>query len=193
MASTKYLNEVLPYKLNAVHQLELALHRHIKWVEDGVRPNIEIKFDSKTSTVGNSNAYINPVLESGIVHIRSILEFLGLRYDKHSKKLVPVQNRQPDDAGVEKLEIKGTNLKMIDLQTLTAEMGNKGELILESLAFVAWLANKFVAHFTVLVNDDKNTLYKILVAAQATPVITINHVYLPHGLPSPGYKNDFMP
>ena len=58
-----YIDEIIPYKLNAVHQLELALHRYIKWVENGCRPKIEIKFDDQVSIIGNVNAYINPVLE----------------------------------------------------------------------------------------------------------------------------------
>jgi hypothetical protein len=193
MESNICLDEVLPYKLNAVHQLELALHRHMKWVDDGIRPTIEIKFDGKTSVVGNSNAYINPLLESGIVHIRSLLEFLGLTCDKQGEKLTQVQKRFSDDAGVEKLEINGHKLKMIGTKELSSGMGDKADLILGSLAFVGWLANKFVAHFTTIINHDKETLYKILVASQAAPKIVINHVYLPLGLKAPSYKNDFMP
>jgi len=191
--STPYLEEFLPYKLNAVHQLELGLLRHMEWVDKGLRPKIEIKFDDKTSIVGNSNAYINPLMESGILHIRSLLEFIGLKCDKQGGTLTQVQKRSTDDIGVEQLEINGQVPKMIDVKKLRIEMGTQADLVLSSLSFVIWLANKYVAHFTTIINHDMETLNKILVASRATPLIITNHVYVAQGLSVPTYKNDRMP
>lgn len=193
MISPKPLEKVLIYKLNAVHQLELALHRHMKWVDDGIRPMIEVRFDGNTTIVGNSNAYLNPVMESGILHLRSLIEFIGLKCDQQGKKLLPVSQRWPDDVGVEMMDANGKKLNMINLKALATEMGEKADMILSSLAFVSWLANKFVAHFTAVSNYDKNTLLKVLVASQAMPIIVINHVYLAQGLAAPEYKNESMP
>lgn len=184
--------EVNPYKLNVVHQLKRALHRHMKWVDEGLRPSIEIKFDGKTSIAGNSNAYINPLMESGILHIRSVLEFAGLKRDKLGR-LTLVEKRYPDDVGVEILEINRKKLEMIDINKLQMEIGDKADLVLDSLSFVMWLANKFVAHFTTIINHDRETLYKMLVASQATPLIIANHVYVAQGLQVPAYKNANMP
>lgn len=191
--STLYLNEVIPYKLNAVHQFELALHRHMLWLEEGRRPNIEIKFDGKTAITGNSNAYINPIVESGILHIRSLMEFAGLRCDSQGKTLNQIgKRRKQDDAGVEKLIINGQTVNMIDLNKIRIEMGDKADQIMYSISFVMWLANKFVAHFTTVINHDKDTYQKMLLASQATPLIIINHVYIAQGLRAPDYKNNIM-
>jgi hypothetical protein len=189
MDPTPYIEEFLPYKLNAVHQLELGLLRHMEWLDKGLRPKIEIKFDDKTSIVGNSNAYINPLIESGILHIRSLLEFIGLKSDKQGVALMQVQRRNDDDVGVEHLKINGQVLKMIDVKKLRIEMADQADLVLSSLSFVIWLANKFVAHFTTIINLDIETLDKILVASKATPLIIINHVYAAQGLSIPTYKN----
>jgi hypothetical protein len=193
MISPKSLEEALLYKLNAVHQLELALHKHMKWVDDGNRPMIEVKFDGKTAFVGNSNAYLNPVMESGILHLRSLIEFVGFKCDPQGERLLQVSKRYPDDAGVEKLEANGKKLKIFNLEELTTELGDKADMILSSLAFVSWLANKFVAHFTTILNYDQGTLFKILVASQSMPIIIINHIFLAHKMLAPEYRNESIP
>ncbi|MDA8430635.1 MAG: hypothetical protein M0T70_15380 [Geobacteraceae bacterium] len=192
MISPVSIEEALLYKLNAVHQMELALQRHMKWVDDGVRPVIEVRFDGKTAIVGNSNAYLNPVLESGILHLRSLIEFIGFKCDQQGEKLLQVSKRLPDDAAVENLEVNGNKLKMITIEDLKAGMGEKAEMVSGSLAFVAWLANKFIAHFTEMVNADQNTLSKVLITSQAIPIIITNHVYLVHGHAVPEYKNNAL-
>lgn len=187
-----YIDEIIPYKLKAVHQLELALHRYIKWVENDCRPKIEIKFDDQVSIIGNVNAYINPVLESGVLHIRSLLEFMGISYDRKNDKLVNSKNRKADDIGIEMFKINGKTLTMIDLGGLKSEMTEKADEIFESLKFVIYLTNKFAAHITGEINKDKKTLDKILWASQSTPIIVGNHFYIDAGLPVPDYKNEII-
>jgi hypothetical protein len=82
---------------------------------------------------------------------------------------------------------------MITIGDLKVGMGEKAETVLGSLAFVAWLANKFIAHFTEKVNTDQYTLSKVLIASQAIPIIITNHVYLAHGHAIPEYKNKALP
>lgn len=61
---------------------------------------MKIYFDEKLRSTGNSNAYTNPVLESGLIHCRALLDFLGLKTDpKDSTKLIsrdPRTNKKDD-------------------------------------------------------------------------------------------------
>lgn len=185
-----YIKNILPYKLNAVHQLELALHRHLGWVEKGHRPKIEIKFDGKTSIVGNANAYINPVVESGVLNVRSLLEFMGITYDKKNNTLVNTTSRKPDDIGIEMFEINGKRLEKVYLERLKLDLKEKTDRAFEALRFVIYLANKFAAHITGEINKDKETLDKILWASQVTPIIVVNNFYITAELEVPDYKNE---
>ena len=74
------IEKLIPYRLGAINSLTHALRLRDAF---GSPKTIEIYFDRKLTIVGNSNAYTNPVIESGLVHCRALLEFLGLCYTKN--------------------------------------------------------------------------------------------------------------
>ena len=90
------INKLIPYRLGAVNALTHALRLHSSF--ENPKP-IEIYFDRKLTIVGNSNAYTNPVIESGLMHCRALLEFLGICYTKNGLEII--KNRKPDDVGIE--------------------------------------------------------------------------------------------
>ncbi len=80
MNPDQVIDELISYRLGAVNALTHSLN--LCKVFDNPK-TIEIYFDNKLTIFGNSNAYTNPVIASGLIHCRVLLEFLGLRLTKN--------------------------------------------------------------------------------------------------------------
>lgn len=101
-ARQDFRDRILPYRLEAVEILSLALRYRLSW--DGPVP-MEVHFDGKLSIEGLSTAFTNPVIEAGIFHCRALLEFIGLRADpKNHGKLSPRRPSRRDDLMIEHFE-----------------------------------------------------------------------------------------
>ena len=97
MVDLEYIiNKLIPHRLSAVYALTNALRLHSSFENP---KSIEIYFDRKLTIVGNSNAYTNPVIESGLIHCRALLEFLGICYTKNGLEII--KDRKPNDVGIE--------------------------------------------------------------------------------------------
>ena len=99
----EYLNTVLPYRMRAIDVFKIALRYVLSW--DEARP-MEVYFDGKLCIRGHSTAWTNSVIESGIVHCRACLEFLGLREDpKAPLHLTNRKGKRTDDFGIEDFDL----------------------------------------------------------------------------------------
>ncbi len=145
---------------------------------------MEMFFDDKLTVEGLSSAWTNPVIESGIMHCRACLEFLGLREDpKQSLKLKNRSGKRDDDYGIE-----DWGLERVSPEQAVVPYEGPDDEAERALASVIHCANKGVAHTTAsqLVVDDDRKLYEI--AARGVPTLLINHLYTPLGLEAPDYK-----
>jgi hypothetical protein len=77
----RLLNEIIPYRMQAVDTLILATRLATTWPRP---PPLEIYVDGKLQVEGNLYAFTNPAIEVGLVHCRALLEFLGLGAKKRS-------------------------------------------------------------------------------------------------------------
>ncbi|UJM93785.1 MULTISPECIES: hypothetical protein [Rhodanobacter] len=179
------LNRLVPYSLGAVSALALALKYRMAW--DAPR-RMEIYFDGKLSIEGNSNAFINPAIEAGLIHCRALLEFLGLCVQGSHLQNVKLPRRRQDDVGIESFSNSSGPLGLVTPTVAISHYSGPALQAESALLAVFHAANKGFAHFTdgfdaSLVDGDA-----MEVASRGVPSLVISHLYTPLGLPAPDFE-----
>ncbi|HLI19381.1 MAG TPA: hypothetical protein VKV22_14080 [Rhodanobacteraceae bacterium] len=139
------LQQLVPHSLAAVSALALALKYRTAW---DAPKRMEIYFDGKLSVEGNSNAFVNPAIEAGLIHCRALLEFLGLCAHDGRLENIKLPRCRKDDVGIESFS---NSLGPLPLLTPTAAVSHYTGPALEAeraLPAVFHAANKGFAHFT---------------------------------------------
>ena len=78
MNEHRLLHELLPYRMQVVNTLNLAIRMRLTW------PNtfaMCIHVNGKLVVEGNLNAFTNPVIEAGLVHCRCVVGVSWLVHD----------------------------------------------------------------------------------------------------------------
>ena len=182
-----FLDSVLPNRLNAISWYECVL----KELAKGTHPQeMMIAFDRKIKIVGNSWMLFNPSAEIGVIHCRSLLEFLGLRVSPHNTRKLVTRPRghRKDDIVIEDLSRGGKTLAPISVEQAISAFSGPPELAEEALATTCHWANKVVAHLTANMPTDSETLRLLQIAAQGVPKLVLRHVYGPLDIPFPDYE-----
>ena len=179
------LNRLVPYSLGAVSALALALKYRMAW---DAPKRMEIYFDGKVSIEGNSNAFINPAIEAGLIHCRALLEFLGLCVQGGHLQNVKLPRRRQDDVGIESFSNSSGPLGLVTPTVAISHYSGPASQAERALLAVFHAANKGFAHFTdgfdaSLVGGDA-----MEVASRGVPSLVISHLYTPLGLPSPDFE-----
>lgn len=182
------INRIIPYRLQAVDAANLAARLRSSW---DTPKAMKIYFDEKLRITGNSNAYINPVLESGLIHCRALLDFLGLKVDpKDSAKLIcrdPRKNKK-DDVGIEHFSNSNGSLPLVTPQeALTRYQGLPSEAE-AALAGVLHTTNKGLAHVTTGLALSATDISHLEIASRGVRALVISHFFTPLGMspPEPG-------
>ena len=179
--SDEYINIVIPYRMKAIDIFRIALRYELAWAAP---KKLKMYFDEKLSVEGLSTAWTNPVIESGVMHCRACLEFLGLKEDtKNPLRLKARGRKREDDFGLE-----DWGLPLLSVEDAVTAYGGPKDEAERALACVIHCANKGVAHPTsgLIIVDDDRRLYEI--AARGIPSLLIRHLYTPLGLPPPNYQ-----
>ena len=176
------IDTLIPYRLKAVNSLTHAL----RLCDSFENPkSIEIYFDKKLTIVGNSNAYTNPVIESGLVHCRALLEFLGLCYTTNG--LGNILNRKKDDVGIEHYQdLNGLALQQVSPHMAISRYPGPKEDAEQALISIFTATNKGLAHITSSLEPQKLRLLEI--ASRGVDALIISHLYTPMGKAAPEYK-----
>jgi hypothetical protein len=183
MKPERLLHELLPYRMQAVETLNLALRLRMKWAEP---PPMCIHINDRLAVEGNLNAFTNPVIEAGLVHCRALLEFLGLCMT-HAR-LSNIKRRRDSDIGIENFQNESGHLsKAAPHDVLNRYAGGREEAE-KALLVVFQVTNKGLAHVTedLIDNPEHGTLLEI--ASRGIPSLVVSHLYTPLGLPPPNYK-----
>lgn len=167
--------------MKAIDVFRIALEYELSWESP---KKLEMYFDGKLSVEGLSTAWTNPVIESGIMHCRACLEFLGLKEDPQKPLKLKTRNGKRDDD----FWIEDWGLPCLSVEDAVAPYAGPKEEAEKALACVIHCANKGIAHATsgLIVVDEDRGFYEI--AARGIPTIIINHLYTPLGISSPDYK-----
>jgi hypothetical protein len=176
----EYLNIVIPYRMKAIDVFRVALTYELSW---NAPKKLKIYFDEKLSVEGLSTAWTNPVIESGIMHCRACLEFLGLKEDpKKSLKLKTRNGKRDDDFGIE-----DWGLSCLSVEDAVEPYAGPKEEAEKALACVIHCANKGIAHATsgLIVVDEDRKLYEI--AARGIPTLIINYQVPCYSIPMRSY------
>ena len=184
------INRIIPYRLQAVDAANSAARLRSSW--DSPKA-MKIYFDEKLRITGNSNAYTNPVLESGLIHCRALLEFLGLRADsKNSNKLIcrgtkKKNYKNDDDVGIEHFSNSNGPLPLVTPQeAITRYQGSQYEAE-AALAGVLHTANKGVAHITSGLDLSASDISHLEIASRGVRALVVSHFYTPLGLLPPAH------
>jgi hypothetical protein len=159
----------------------LALRHSMSWDEV---PSIRIDFDGEQVIEGSATAFTNSAIEAAIIHCRALLEFLGLA-GKSQTELKERQGRgYADDHGIEHF---GGLPKLTIGKAVSVYPGPKAEAE-AALAYVAYLANKGLAHTTSSFSKHDQDAHLVEIAFRGVPQLVINNFYVPLGLEPPNYK-----
>jgi hypothetical protein len=173
------LNVWIPYRLQAIDTMLWAYSAYDKV---GVPGKLEVIVDGKMILGGHANAILNPMIEAGFIHARSLLEFLGLKAKQG--RLVPNSNRNPDDIAIEHFEYGGVPLQMVS-PTIAIETyqgpHNDAE---RALVAIFELANKGAAHLSSAFPQGY-TSNDLDIACRGIRALVQNNLYTKLNLPMP--------
>lgn len=177
------IDKLIPYRLGAVNSLTHSL----KLVNDFQDAKaIEIYFDKKLVIIGNSYAYTNPVIESGLVHCRALLEFLGLCCTKNGLGNIK-KRKNKDDVGIEYyLDINGMPLQKLTTDLAISRYPEPREDAENALISVFRASNKGLAHNTLEFEPQELRLLEI--ASRGVETLIISYLYTPMGITTPNYQ-----
>ena len=176
------INKLIPHRLGAVNSLTHALRLCNSF--ENPKP-IKIYFDRKLTIVGNSNAYTNPVIESGLIHCRALLEFLGICYTKNGLEII--KNRKPDDVGIEHYkDSNGAALQKVSPDVAISRYPGPRDDAEKALISIFLAANKGLAHVTSELQPQELRLLEI--ASRGVDALVISYLYTPMGKVAPDYK-----
>jgi hypothetical protein len=169
----------IPYRMYAVHSLPMSLRIISRYNTDEI---MDIVVSKVLVAVGNLNNFTNPTIESGVIHGRALLEFLGL--GESSGKLVKRKEGRSSDIRIEKFD-----LPQVTPQEAVELCKEKYPSINES-AFVTLiqLANKGIAHTTSSLVIPKDQASQLATAAECIIFLVQNCVYSKLGLEQIEFK-----
>jgi hypothetical protein len=176
------LHRLIPYRLGAVETLGLVLRQGELW--SGAKP-IQLFMDGQLVLEGNANAFTNPVKESGIIHCRALLEFLGLGVSKSGALANPQRPRKSDDVGIEHFSTSNGPLGVLSVPAALARWPGGPAEAEQAFLSVFRAANKGLAHFTsdfVATPDDARL---VEIATRGVPALIVSYLYTPLGLAPP--------
>ena len=154
----KYLNFVIPYRMQSVDIARVALEYVLKRDEP---EKMELFFGGKKFADGLSTGWTNPAIEIGIIHARALLDFLGLKVQRKTggKKL----GVRGDGPSHDDILIENFGLEKVSVDQALARYEGSGAEAEKAIAYTIHTANKGVAHMTTedLVDHDQLRLYEI--------------------------------
>ena len=162
----------IPYKLQAIETLQLAWG----WLSETDKPRVmHVVVDGESKLSGNMALVANPFIEVGLIHARSLLEFLGLRAEKG--RLVQIPKRKSDDIAVEHFSTPQYPLTKVHPDAALAAYPGPKEDAEGALVAIFELANKGLAHITTETFTQEWTEQHLDIACRGIPVLIHNHLY----------------
>jgi hypothetical protein len=182
MDTEDHLQRLIPYRLDALAILVLMLEFRLKWEEP--KP-MQIIVDGKIQFEGLTSLFTNPIIESGILHVRALLEFLGLKSASGSLVVVGSNQRRSDDAAIELLTDGVRNLPQVSPAQARAAYPADPAHAEACLVAAINAANKGMAHLSTQYARGPLEAEQLLLAAQLTQQLVEQHVYQPLGRKRP--------
>lgn len=174
------LKEWIPYRLDTLRTFQ-AIWDLSK--ETRNRREVQIVVDGKTRLVGNVAMIANPICEIGLIHARSLLEFLGLSLVKGELKTLE-KKRSPDDIAIEHFKVDGVPLERLTPEEALLDYPGDPEDAKHALMAIFEWANKGVAHLTEGRLSRNYTEDHLKIALNGIEHLVNKHLYAKLGLPT---------
>ena len=169
--------------MQSVAALNYALKLRSEW---DTAPPIALYVSGKQILEGNLNAFTNPVIESGIIHCRALLEFLGVC--AKNGNLATIGKRRRDDIGIEHFGSGNLKLSKIDIEAALLKYDGGIDEAEKALLAVFDISNKGIAHFVDCLEAHSESRDLIEIASRGVPALVVSYLYTPLGLPAPDYN-----
>ncbi len=122
---------------------------------------MSISFNGQERIKGKATQFISLSLVSGVIACRSLLEFLGIKYNNKQQTLVLRSGSRKDDICIEKFQdVNGRSLEKVK-PSIAIQFSTNPPQTEESLKLIINTANKKLAHLTTS-NVIKLTDHKLL-------------------------------
>lgn len=177
---------LIEYRLTAVAIGHLALRYSMAWNEP---PALQVFFDGRQVVEGKATGFTNAAIEAAIVHCRALLEFLGLGAKNQTQLSERKARTKKDDIGVEHF----SGLSMLSIEKAVSSYPGPRSEAEAALAYVAYLANKGLAHTTSSFTKHDSGTELLEVAFRGVPVLVVNNFYVPLGIQPPAYELQSRP
>lgn len=155
---------------------------------------ISITAASRLSIKTTSIFITEPIVNIGLISMRILLEFMGLKYDKNTKSLTSRKNRTQtaDDIWIEDFNFKNKStevaLSLVTTEEIREMCPRHHEKVVEALALTIRDANKGIAHLTNHRVEDSNAFDRYCYAAAEIRRLLKEHFYKPIGEEYPTIK-----
>lgn len=182
---THHRDRIIPYRMQAASILNLALRHVEQWPK---ARRMSIYFDDKLFIDGLSTGFTNAAIESGVLHCRALLEFLGLRATSSSQLVQRPVGGRKDDVGIEDY-----HLPLVGVPEVTAKYPGDAVEAESALATLVITANKWLAHNTTAVELKPAQLHLLEIASRGVPTLAVSYFYTKLALPAPDYEISSRP
>lgn len=175
------LKEWIPYRLDTLKTFQAVWNLANETKE---RREVQIVVAGRTRFTGNVAMIANPICEIGLIHARSLLEFLGLSLIEGELKTIE-RKRRPDDIAIEHFKADGISLeRLTPEQALSDYPGDPKDARAAFMAIFEW-TNKGVAHLTEGRTSQTYTEDHLKIALNGIEYLVNKHLYAKLGLTIP--------
>jgi hypothetical protein len=137
------LSTWLPLRMHAINNAAWAMDMQTRIIgSEEARLSIGDNLNYK-SYVGN---FLLPVYESGFVHGRALLEFVGLQ--AKNGKLIQIKRRRPSDIAIENYYVNGNPLAMVTPAEICAFINIPDPVVEWALVGIIENTNRLLSHVT---------------------------------------------
>ena len=178
MDVSDYLNRLIPHRLDALAIAELMLKFQLSWEEP---KQMQIMVDGQLQFDGLTSMFTNPILEVGILNVRGLMEFVGLKAVGTALLPLNPRNRRDDDVGIEMFSTPSGPLPLVTPEDVGAENPQDPLAAKAAVALTIDAANKRLAHFTEAYLSSPVAARHVQLACEVTQRIFERHFYLPLG------------
>ncbi|WP_108473149.1 hypothetical protein [Rhodanobacter thiooxydans] len=180
LSNSELLEVWIPYRLQALETLLWAYDKS----HDYEQPReMQVFVEGRLLLRGNTAAMLNPMIEVGFIHARSLMEFMGLRVEKGHLAAIP--SRRQDDIGIEYFrDARDAPLPKVSPQAVFTAYNGEPADAERSLVAMFDLANKGLAHLSGW-NWGGYTDRELRNACEGIRVLIQNYLYTPLGIRMP--------
>jgi hypothetical protein len=162
----------LPNRIEAVKNATWALELQTRVHGSAA---MQASIDGQIHIKGNVALFVRPIIESGFVHTRALLEFLGVV--ARNGKLARVTRRKPTDVAIEHYSVRGKQLQIVTPDEVFAAINMPRPVVEWALVGVIETTNKLLAHVTTGEVLAMAMHGQIQVALEAIPALLRSHIY----------------